>query len=60
MEEGIVNIKQIAGVIEQVEVDRLRKLVFRATKGKALAYFQPIEQDDLDSDEEGNPDKRNT
>lgn len=39
MEEGIVNIKQIAGVIEQVEVDRLRKLVFRATKGKALAYF---------------------
>lgn len=35
-----VNIAHIAGTIELDERQRLKKLIFRATRGKALTYFQ--------------------
>lgn len=60
---GIVNIKQIAGVIKQTEVSRLRKLIFRMTKGKALIYFQSIDMSEIDSSvlsEELSPENRET
>jgi hypothetical protein len=37
--EGQVNIAHIAGTIEVEEKDRLKKLLFRATRGKALTFF---------------------
>ena len=35
-----VNIAHIAGTIELDERMRLKKLMFRATRGKALTYFR--------------------
>lgn len=34
-----VSIAQIAGTIEADEKARLKKLIFRATRGKALTFF---------------------
>jgi len=36
---GDVSIAHIAGTIEVDEKIRLKKLLFRATRGKALTYF---------------------
>ena len=33
-------ISNVAGTIEVEEKDRLKKLLFRATRGKALTYFK--------------------
>lgn len=38
--EAEVNISHIAGTIELEEQPRLKKLIFRATRGKALTYFK--------------------
>lgn len=35
-----VSITHIAGTIEVEEKDRLKRLLFRATRGKALTFFQ--------------------
>jgi hypothetical protein len=37
---GDVSIAHIAGTIEAEEKVRLKKLLFRATRGKALTFFQ--------------------
>lgn len=37
-----VSITHIAGTIDCEEKGRLKKLLFRATRGKALTYFQDI------------------
>ena len=37
--ESEVNISNIAGTIDLDETTRLKKLLFRATRGKALTYF---------------------
>lgn len=34
------NLHKIAGVIEKSSVERLRRLIFRATKGKSFLYIQ--------------------
>ena len=34
-----VNVTHVAGTIESSEKERLKKLLFRATRGKALAFF---------------------
>lgn len=34
------NFSKIAGVIESIEVERLKRLVFRATKGKSFVFTQ--------------------
>jgi hypothetical protein len=34
-----VRITHIAGTIEVEEKDRLKKLLFRATRGKAITFF---------------------
>jgi len=36
-------ISHIAGTIEVDEKDRLKKLLFRATRGKALTFFHDFE-----------------
>jgi hypothetical protein len=38
-----INIAHIAGTIELDERPRLKKLIFRATRGKALTYFKEYE-----------------
>ena len=43
LEGGGVSISHIAGTIENSEQERLKKLLFRATRGKALTFFQPFE-----------------
>lgn len=40
-----VRITHIAGTIEVAEKDRLKKLLFRATRGKALTFFQDFQLD---------------
>ena len=37
-----MSITSVAGTIEIAEKDRLKKLLFRATRGKALTIFQDI------------------
>lgn len=33
-----INIQNIAGVVDGSEIDRLRRLIFRSTKGKSYVY----------------------
>jgi vacuolar-type H+-ATPase subunit I/STV1 len=35
-----INIQHVAGVVEQTEIERLRRLIFRSTKGKSYMYIQ--------------------
>lgn len=44
-----VNIAHIAGTIEVEEKARLKKLLFRATRGKALTFFDDFELPTKDS-----------
>jgi hypothetical protein len=43
LDENNVLITHIAGTIEIDEKSRLKKLLFRATRGKALTFFQDYE-----------------
>ena len=38
MSGGGTNFNKIAGVIDSVEVERLKRLVFRVTKGKSFVF----------------------
>jgi hypothetical protein len=40
LDDQNVYISHIAGTIEIDEKDRLKKLLFRSTRGKALVFFQ--------------------
>lgn len=51
--DGGVNIAHIAGTIEIEEKARLKKLLFRATRGKALTFFEEFELPTKDAS--GNP-----
>lgn len=47
MDEGDnVLVSHIAGTIEYDEKTRLKKLLFRATRGKALTYFEDYQLED--------------
>lgn len=35
----------IAGTIQAIEQDRMKKMLFRATRGQALTHFSDFEQD---------------
>merc|ERR1719232_1851061 len=37
----------IAGTIKDGESERMRKMLFRATRGQALTHFRTFEQDDI-------------
>lgn len=39
MEQKSINIQHVAGVIDQMEIERLRRLIFRSTKGKSYMYI---------------------
>jgi hypothetical protein len=49
-EGNSINIQHVAGVIEQQEIFRLRKLIFRATKGKSYMYIQEYPNDAEDEE----------
>lgn len=49
MEGAEVNVAYVAGVIDQEEKDRFKKLMFRATRGKALTTFRDFEDYEDDS-----------
>jgi len=51
-DDKALSIEQIAGVVETDEIPRLKKLIFRATKGKAYMYAQQFEDN---SDVQRNP-----
>lgn len=38
-----INIQHVAGVVDQTEIERLRRLIFRSTKGKSYMYIQEYE-----------------
>ena len=40
------NLTKVAGVIAKTEIERLRRLIFRATKGKSFMYVQDYEADE--------------
>lgn len=40
------NFRSIAGVVEQGELQRLRRLIFRATKGKSYVYTEEVDEDE--------------
>ncbi len=39
---GSVSISYLAGTINKDEIMRFKKMVYRATRGKALTYFQDM------------------
>lgn len=43
-----LSISHLAGTINQTEKERLQRLIFRATRGTALTYFQDIERPFID------------
>ena len=44
------NLTKVAGVVEKTEIERLRRLIFRATKGKSFMFVQDYEADeDIDA-----------
>ena len=40
------SLNKIAGVVDKPEIERLRRLIFRATKGKSFMYVQDYESDE--------------
>ena len=46
MEQKSIKIQHVAGVIDQLEIERLRRLIFRSTKGKSYMYIQEFDDDD--------------
>lgn len=40
-----VSISFVAGTIKDDECDRMRRMLYRITRGKALTHFLPFEQD---------------
>lgn len=40
------NLTKVAGVIEKTEVPRLRRMIFRATKGKSFMFVQDCDDDE--------------
>ena len=42
-ESRSINVEHIAGVVEVTEIPRLKKLIFRATKGKAFVQTEQFE-----------------
>lgn len=44
---GLVQISYLAGTIDKEEQMRFKKMVYRATRGKALTYFQDLRDAEL-------------
>lgn len=40
------SLTKIAGVVERTEIARLKRLIFRATRGKSFMYVQDCDDDD--------------
>lgn len=46
IDNKLINIERVAGVVESDEIARFRKLIFRATKGKSFMYTQQFYDQD--------------
>ena len=46
MESKSINIQHVAGVVEQTEIERLRRLILRSTKGKSFMHIQEYHDDE--------------
>lgn len=46
MEDKSINIQHIAGVVDTYEVARLKRLIFRSTKGKSYMFIQDFKDED--------------
>lgn len=44
---GLVSINYLAGTVDKLEQLRLKKMIYRATRGKALTYFEDLVNADL-------------
>lgn len=44
LSEGGISITHVAGTIDANEKDRMKRLLFRITRGKALTYFNDFDQ----------------
>jgi hypothetical protein len=53
----MIAISYLAGTIDSIEMLRLKKMVFRATRGKALTYFRDLDSAGL-QDYAGHNDRR--
>ena len=40
------NLHKVAGVIDKADIERLRRLIFRATKGKSFVFTQDYLHDE--------------
>jgi V-type H+-transporting ATPase subunit a len=49
IDNKLINIERVAGVVESDDIVRFRKLIFRATKGKSFMYTEQFQ--DLDAQE---------
>jgi hypothetical protein len=47
IEGGMSSVGIVAGTIAQAECDRMKKLLFRVTKGLAVTHFEDFMQDDV-------------
>lgn len=52
---GESSLSSVAGVVAQEEVARLRRLVFRATKGKSYMHIESYTVDESDDEEDEKP-----
>lgn len=46
IDNKLINIERVAGVVDSEEVTRFRKLIFRATKGKSFMYTEQYSDPD--------------
>jgi hypothetical protein len=46
--ESAVRISHVAGVVDSSEIARLRRLIFRTTRGKSYMFTQQIEVEEED------------
>lgn len=47
IDNKLINIERVAGVVESDDIVRFRKLIFRATKGKSFMYTEQFQDPDV-------------
>lgn len=55
LEGNSVNIQHVAGVIDHDDINRLKRLIFRSTKGKSYLFMRNyVDADEQDGHQKGN------
>lgn len=50
--DNVINIQNCAGVVDQTEIERLRRFIFRSSKGKCFMYSEEFRDQDV-ADQKG-------